>query len=89
MADAAAVAGASPTQLARAFVSTFGITPHAYVLTRRLDIARDRILNGEPLASVATELGFFDQAHLTHRFKRFLGVPPGRFGRLSRSVHRD
>ena len=46
---------------------------------RRLETARDRILAGQPLADVATEVGFFDQAHLTRRFKRFLGVTPGRF----------
>jgi AraC-like DNA-binding protein len=49
-------------------------------VTRRLEAARDRILDGRPLADVATEVGFFDQAHLTHHFKRFLGVTPGRFG---------
>ena len=70
---------ASPTRLVRAFDAAFGITPHAYVLARRLDLARERILDGEPLASVAAEVGFFDQAHLTRRFKRFLGVTPGRF----------
>ena len=79
MAEASAVVGASPTRLVRAFDAAFGITPHAYVLARRLDLARDRILDGEPLASVAAEVGFFDQAHLTRRFKRFLGVTPGRF----------
>ena len=79
MADGAAAIGASSTQAARSFAAAFGITPHAYVLARRLDIARDRILDGEPLASVAADVGFFDQAHLTRRFKRFLGVTPGRF----------
>ncbi len=78
--EAAAVAlGASPTQLARAFTNTFAIAPHAYVLGRRLDAARDRILGGAPLADVAADVGFFDQAHLTRRFKRFLGITPGRF----------
>jgi AraC-like DNA-binding protein len=28
---------------------------------------------------VAGEAGFHDQAHLTRRFKRFLGVTPGAF----------
>ena len=36
---------------------------------------------GQPLADVAASVGFYDQAHLTRRFKRFLGVTPGRFGR--------
>jgi AraC-like DNA-binding protein len=80
--DAASTSiGSTPTHLARAFAGTFGITPHAYVIGRRLDAARDRILDGEPLADVAAAVGFYDQAHLTHRFKRFLGVTPGRFAR--------
>ncbi len=76
---AAATLGEGPTHLARGFKTTFGIAPHAYVVTRRLEVARDRILAGQPLADVASEVGFFDQAHLTRRFKRFLGVTPGRF----------
>ena len=79
VAGAATELGASPTRLTRAFVAAFGITPHAYVVARRLDAARDRILDGQPLATVAADVGFFDQAHLTRRFKRFLGVTPGRF----------
>ena len=83
---AASEVAASPTQVARAFTETFGITPHAYVIGRRLDAARTRILDGQPLADVATEVGFYDQAHLTRRFKRFLNVTPGRFGASSRHV---
>ena len=78
---AAGAISAQPTQLARAFTATFGIPPHAYVLGRRLEAARDRILAGQPLADVAAEVGFHDQAHLTRRFKRFLGTTPGRFAR--------
>jgi AraC-like DNA-binding protein len=79
IAAAADTLGVGPTHLARGFKTTFGIAPHAYVVTRRLEVARDRILAGQPLADVASEVGFFDQAHLTRRFKRFLGVTPGRF----------
>jgi AraC-like DNA-binding protein len=80
LADAATDLHASVTVLARAFARDFGIPPHAYVIGRRLDLARDRILDGEPLAVVAADLGFADQAHLTRAFKRFLGTTPGRFG---------
>jgi AraC-like DNA-binding protein len=73
--------GAYPTQVARAFTKAFGIPPHAYLLGRRLEAARDRILEGQPLADVAAEVGFTDQAHLTHRFRRYLGVTPGRYAR--------
>ena len=81
LAEASTAIGATPTQAARAFSAAFGISPHVYVTGRRLDAARARILDGEPLADVAASVGFYDQAHLTRRFKRFLGVTPGLFGR--------
>jgi AraC-like DNA-binding protein len=83
MAEAATAIGADPTRLARAFASTFGIAPHAYVLGRRMDAARDRILAGQPLADIAAEVGFSDQAHLTRRFTAYLGVTPGWYRRES------
>jgi AraC-like DNA-binding protein len=79
LAGAAAEAGWSAAHAAQAFSATFGISPHAYVVGRRLDAARDRILAGRPLADVATEVGFFDQAHLTRQFQRFLGTTPRRY----------
>ncbi len=79
MASAAAAIGVSPAQLARSFSEAFGIAPHAYVLGRRLEAARDRVLGGQPLADVAAEVGFYDQAHLTRHFKRYLGTSPSRF----------
>jgi len=83
---AAAAIGVAPTQLARAFSSVFGIAPHAYVIGRRLEAARDRILRGQPLADVAAEVGFYDQAHLSRRFSRFLGATPGRFRGAGRTA---
>jgi AraC-like DNA-binding protein len=73
------------TRLARAFASSFGIAPHAYLMGRRLEEARRRILDGQPLADVAAEVGFCDQAHFTRRFRSFLGTTPGRFRASSSS----
>ncbi len=81
MAGAAQAIGAGPTRLARAFADAFAIPPHAYLTGRRLQAARERILEGQPLADVATAVGFCDQAHLTRRFKRYLGTTPARFAR--------
>jgi AraC-like DNA-binding protein len=77
--DAARHIGWSPAYAARAFTTIFGIPPHTYIIGRRLDAARDRILSGSALSAVATEVGFFDQAHMTRRFRRFLGTTPSRF----------
>jgi AraC-like DNA-binding protein len=79
LADAARELGADPAVLVRAFSATFGITPHAYLVGRRLELARDLLLDGVRPAAAATEAGFYDQAHLTRHFRRFLATTPGRF----------
>ncbi len=84
IADAASALEATTTGLARAFSDTLGIAPHRYVLGRRLDAARARLLDGQPIADVAAEVGFVDQAHLTRRFRDLLGTTPGRFAERRR-----
>ncbi len=83
IAAAARTMGVGPTTAARAFRRAFGLPPHAYVVGRRLEAARERILDGVPLADVAAEVGFVDQAHLSRRFKALVGTTPGRFGRAA------
>jgi AraC-like DNA-binding protein len=79
LAEAGLALGASPAHLVRCFTQTFGIAPHQYVVARRIDAARRRLLDGEPIALVAAGVGFYDQAHFTRQFKRHVGTPPGRF----------
>jgi AraC-like DNA-binding protein len=71
--------GASPSHLVRCFTGSFGIAPHRYVTARRIDAARRRLLDGEPIALVAAGVGFYDQAHFSRQFKRHVGTPPGRY----------
>jgi AraC-like DNA-binding protein len=79
LAEAGWALGASPAHLVRSFTQTFGIAPHRYVVARRIDAARGRLLDGEPIALVAAGVGFYDQAHFTRQFKRHVGTPPGRY----------
>jgi AraC-like DNA-binding protein len=72
---------ASPAHLVRSFSRAFGLPPHAYVLGRRIDAARSRLLAGQDVAAVAAEVGFYDQAHLTRHFKRHVGTTPARYAR--------
>lgn len=83
LARAAAELNASETHLVRAFTREHGIAPHQYLTGRRLDLARRLLLRGRSVAEVATEVGFYDQAHLTRHFTRLLGVPPGHFARAA------
>jgi len=73
----------NPSHLVRAFSREFGMSPHQYLTSRRVDEARRLILAGEPLSSVARSSGFYDQAHLARHFKRILGVSPGAFASIS------
>lgn len=68
-----------PAYLVRSFSREFGMSPHRYLVSRRVDLARRLILTGEPLRSVAPGSGFYDQPHLVRHFKRILGVSPKAF----------
>ncbi|KHD75299.1 AraC family transcriptional regulator [Actinoplanes utahensis] len=79
LSTAAALLHFDPAHLVRSFRRAYGMTPHQYVVSRRVDVARRLILTGQPLRTVAAASGFHDQPHLNRHFKRILGVTPGRF----------
>ena len=69
----------SAGHLVRSFTREFGVSPHAYVIGRRIDIARGRLLHGDRPGDVALDLGFYDQAHFTRHFRRHTSTTPARF----------
>ena len=73
-----------PAHLVRAFSGAFGIAPHQYLMSRRVDRARRLLLDGGRPGEVAVTTGFYDQSHLTRHFKRLVGVSPGRYRLSSR-----
>ncbi|MEV0226924.1 AraC family transcriptional regulator [Streptomyces sp. NPDC050704] len=84
LAEAARLVHAHPAHLVRAFSGAFGIAPHQYLMSRRVDRARRLLLAGRPPGEVAAATGFYDQSHLTRHFKRLVGVTPGRYRVSSR-----
>ncbi|MCW2820026.1 MAG: putative AraC-family transcriptional regulator, partial [Marmoricola sp.] len=72
LATASAALGARPSHLVRAFGRETGISPHRYLVGRRVDLARRLLLAGGRPGSVAVEVGFYDQAHLTRHFRQVL-----------------
>ncbi|MET9959901.1 AraC family transcriptional regulator [Streptomyces sp. NPDC006326] len=86
--EAACLIHAHPAHLVRAFSSAFGIAPHQYVVSRRVDLARALLLDGQPPREVATATGFYDQSHLTRHFKRLIGTTPGRYAARTRLTAR-
>lgn len=77
------ISGLDRFTLARHFRALYGTTPHRFMIMRRLAAAREKIGRGIPLADIAAETGFADQAHLTRHFKKTYGMPPGRWAKLA------
>jgi AraC-like DNA-binding protein len=76
----------SVAHLVRSFHRRYRISPHAYVIGARIDMARKLLLAGMPPARVAVETGFHDQAHLTRHFTRHVSIPPARYAASFRPV---
>jgi AraC-like DNA-binding protein len=84
LADLADLANLSQFQLLRAFDKAMGLTPHAYLLQRRIQLARKLIASGTRLAEAALASGFSDQSHMTRIFTRSFGLSPGIYAQALR-----
>lgn len=77
LAELAALGGVDPFRTIRMFARFTGFTPHAYLMQRRIELARDLIRDGSGLADAAMASGFSDQSHLTRAFSARFGYTPG------------
>jgi transcriptional regulator GlxA family with amidase domain len=83
----AALCPISLRQLQRFFADVFDQTPGKWARALRCRIARQLVSEGWSNRAVAEELGFGNESHLCHEFKRFCGVPPQTFAPLFRAHH--
>jgi AraC family transcriptional regulator len=74
------IAGVGAAQFARLFKRTTNVTLHQYIIRRRVEKARDLLVETRmPIAEIAHECGFADQVHLTRFFGRIIGTSPASF----------
>ena len=75
----------SVSQFGRTFKRTTGVTPHRWLVQRRLERAKDLLLRSSlPLAEIALDCGFSEQSHFTRTFTRLVGTSPGVWRRQRR-----
>lgn len=81
LSDLCGVTRLSPSHLVRVFKKATGLSPLAYRNQRRIFVARQRLIDGQPTAELALDLGYADQSHFTRHFQRLIGVSPQRYAR--------
>jgi AraC family transcriptional regulator len=85
VADLCAVIQRSEAYFSRSFKRTFGDSPHAFVIRRRLQFATDYMLQSDSsLSDIALRCGFSDQAHFCKRFRQAVGQTPAAWRRIHR-----
>ncbi|WP_218838664.1 helix-turn-helix domain-containing protein [Halopseudomonas pelagia] len=75
--------GYSPGHLIRAFKQHFGLTPHAYLINRRIQLGQLELKVGKPIAEAALNAGFTDQPHFQRTFKRLVAATPRQYQQAS------
>ena len=84
--DVAGECGLSLAHFSRAFKTSVGMTPHGWLQTRRIALAKDLLLASQlDLAHIALDCGFADQSHFTRIFSRLSGAGPGAWRRARKS----
>jgi AraC-like DNA-binding protein len=72
----AARLGVTARHLRRAFVESIGVGPKEYARSVRLHRALRRAEASSDWARIATDVGYYDQAHLISEFRHLVGLTP-------------
>jgi AraC-like DNA-binding protein len=84
--ELAAACGLSRAHFLRAFRQSTGLTPHRWLLARRIAAAQDLLAaSTHSLADVAHIAGFADQSHFTRVFSKLVGTSPAAWRRQTMS----
>lgn len=84
----AAEAHLSQDHLIRTFKTYLGVTPHQYVINRRIEKAKELLISTSmPISELALSTGFSDQSHLTTVFSKTVGLSPARYRSLNKVRH--
>lgn len=67
----------SPSHFLSLFRKTTGLSPHQYIVRRRLEHAQHLLRSTRlSIGEIAAAVGFYDQSHLFRQMRRVMGVTP-------------
>jgi AraC family transcriptional regulator len=82
LAELASLAGLSTYHFGQAFKASTGLSPHRYVIERRVHRAKELLIGGDrSIAEIASDVGFSSQSHLTVHFRKQTGLTPALYRR--------
>jgi AraC-like DNA-binding protein len=88
--ELAQLANLSSSYFSAAFKVSYGTSPHNYIISRRVEHAKQLMLEGDsPLCEIALDCGLADQAHLSRIFRRVTNSTPSAWRRYRISANRS
>lgn len=70
----------SPHYFCSIFKETFGVPPHKFILLKRINLAKQLLINQRlDIAEIANNTGFSSQSHFTNVFHKIIGTTPKRY----------
>jgi AraC family transcriptional regulator len=83
--DLSAIVRLSQAHFSRAFKRAFGVSPHLYILRRRIEKAsRLMLVSDDSMSDIALACGMADQSHLCKIFRQMTGRTPAAWRRERR-----
>ena len=78
--ELAEIAGLSRSSYLKRFTSTFGVTPHEFVINERIKEAKNMLaMSSMAINNIADMLGFYDVSHFHKSFKKLVGISPAAY----------
>ena len=73
--------GYNESYITRIFKKKFGLTPHAFIVNKKINKAKKELQNSKDLsiAQLSNDVGFYDQSHLNKVFKRMHAISPNKY----------
>jgi AraC family transcriptional regulator len=80
LAAMAQIAFLSPHHFLRSFKLAFGVTPHQYLISLRLDAARHALTDGNrTISEICNDVGFESLGSFSWLFKKHFGLSPDQY----------
>ena len=86
LSELAEAANLSQFHFARAFRLTTGITPHEFLMQKRIEVAKDLLANSNlPIVEISNRAGFKNQSHFTNLFRKLNRLTPKHWREIKHS----